>query len=131
MSSATADHIIVRAPSAPPERPSRVAEVDPTQLRVIGGDHRQTHDDRLVLVARQVNQKPVKSAVVVDFVDDCYIACDLAGAVYGTGPSDDEALADFYRALDDHLAFLRTHLDELHPRLERQLALLQRLFPEN
>ena len=58
-----------------------------------------------------------------------YIVQDLLGAVYGAGPTLDEAVGDLYVALDDHLAFLRERSAELHPQLLSQLTALEHLFP--
>jgi hypothetical protein len=58
-----------------------------------------------------------------------FIAEDTLGAVYGVGATPQEAIADFYRALDRRLAFLRTHQAQLHPELLQELGALERLFP--
>lgn len=78
---------------------------------------------------RFVEPPPVGGLVLE--VDDqgTYVVRDLLGAVYGAGATPQEARAEFEAALDDHLRFLRERFDELHPRLQKQLAALERLFP--
>ncbi len=58
-----------------------------------------------------------------------YVAQDLLGATYGVGSSAEEAIADFFSALDECLALLRANEARLHTGLLHQLHQLQRLFP--
>jgi len=67
-------------------------------------------------------------SVIVD-TGGQFVAEDAIGAVYGVGATPQEAVADFYLALDRRLAFLRTHQAQLHPVLLRELGALERLFP--
>ncbi len=59
-----------------------------------------------------------------------YIVQDPLGATYGVGSSTAEAVADFFSALDECLAFLRANEARLHPGLLHQLYQLQLLFPD-
>lgn len=134
--SSTKIPIRVSEPSAPPQEPSRrpirpVGPDDPELVHELRTALRSTVDEdtRLRLIFAQSGLRSFNQPVVVEADDqECYIASDVLGAIYGAGASESEALADFYRALDEHLRFLRSN--ELHPRLERQLAALERLFPD-
>lgn len=123
--------LVVGHPSEPPRRPYGVRNVGPSDLGDLPIGSRPVDAAVSRFADAQPSQRPPKNAVVVEFVDDCFIAADLTGAVYGAGPSADEAVADFFVALDEQLSFLRAHVPELHPRLERKLAVLQRLFPDH
>jgi hypothetical protein len=81
------------------------------------------------LTAR-VRERPASGPVVVEVdPEGVWIMQDMIGAVYGAGGTLDEARAEFEAALDDHLHYLRAHRDELDERLQRQLPVLERLFP--
>lgn len=134
--SSTEMPIRMSEPSAPLQESSRrpirpVGPEDPELFRELRTALQSTVDDdaRLRLSGARSGLRSFNQVVVVEIDDDdCYIASDVLGAVYGAGASESEALADYYRALDEHLAFLRAN--ELHPRLEHQLAALERLFPD-
>ena len=134
--SSTARSIHVSESSSPPEeaspRPIRPIDPgDPALVKDLRTALRSTVDEdaRVRLGSSHPRLQSFNQPVAVEIdEDDCYIASDVLGAVYGAGASESEALADFYRALDDHLRFLRSH--ELHPRLERQLVALERIFPD-
>lgn len=129
--SSTLDKMTVRPPSSPPPSPSPVRDVDLQDVAGLVSNQGNTLEehDYVSRSSRDAGRPTYQAIVIEQDEDGCVIASDLLGAVYGAGPSEGEALAHFDRALDDHLAFLRAHIDELHPRLERQLAGLQRLFP--
>ena len=61
--------------------------------------------------------------------DGGFIVQDIVGAVYGYGPTYQAAQTDYLTSLDNHLAYLRTHENQLGPRLTRQFHQLRRLFP--
>jgi hypothetical protein len=116
---ATAHELPISEPTGPPERPSPVRDVSSDELH------------ELHLASSTPARRPPRGPITLDRDEQgCVIVSDLYGAVYGFGASEAEALHDFYRALDDHFSYLRAHLHELHPRLERQLVELQRLFPD-
>lgn len=119
--------------SVPDTSPHPVRSFDPAGVRDLSTELRSTAEPegRIRIGASQPGLRSFNQPVAVKVdEDDCYVASDVLGAVYGAGSSESEALADFYRALDEHLRFLREHSAELHPRLERQLAALERLFPD-
>jgi hypothetical protein len=75
-------------------------------------------------------ERPTSGPIVLELDEDgVFVLRDITGAVYGAGPSASEARAEFDAALDDHLAFLREHMDQLSAQLRLQLSALQKLFP--
>ncbi len=106
-------------PLAPDDVPEFVVEQEPTapiELKAGSTD--------------QVADRPPVGAIVAEVGEEgTYVVRDLLGAVYGAGATPQEARAEFEAALDDHLRSLRERYDELHPRLQAQLALLEKLFP--
>jgi hypothetical protein len=58
-----------------------------------------------------------------------FVVQDVIGAVYGVGATAPEAVADFNAVLTKHMMFLRSHHDEVHADLQRQLLVLESLFP--
>lgn len=133
--SSTATHITVSETSVPAREasPRRIRFVDQELVHALALELESTvdEDERVDVRSSQPRRHVLTGPIVVDVdEDDCYIAADLTGAVYGAGASESEALSDYYRALDEHLHFLRSHVAELHPRLERQFAALERLFPD-
>jgi predicted RNase H-like HicB family nuclease len=120
--------IVVGDADSPPETPSHVQNVDLIEvLKLAVETTRRAPGSRSTRPAALPH-----SPIVFEFDEDGqYIASDPRGAVYGVGPTESEAVADFERALTEHLAFLREHRDELSPRLESQLHMLERLFPDH
>ncbi len=74
---------------------------------------------------------PVRSSPLSVLYDSSgqYVVQDVLGATYGVGASPVEALADFFSALGEYLAFLRANEARLHPGLQDQLTQLHGLFP--
>lgn len=120
------------SPSAPtPERPDpqHYHAVDPDKVTDLALIHGRTYE---VAVGRtqSVSARPTVGPVAFALDEDGrHIAADLLGAAYGVGATPEEALHDFYRALDDRLSFLREQEAALDKRLLRQLGLLQQIFP--
>jgi hypothetical protein len=128
--SATAFEVIVTEPSRPPAEPDRDANFNQDNVRELpsGGRHTLGGD----VSGREVARSPARPSagpLACTRVDDQLIVTDLLGAVYGVGQTEDAALDDYFRALDAHLEFLREREGVLHERLQRELAVLTRLFP--
>ena len=130
---ATAGSIRIAEPSQPPQRPDWdfVRHVDPADHVAwpVHEDHTEGHQSvpgPAASAARPPSASPIS---IVNDPAGQFIIEDNLGAVYGVGATPQEAVADFYRALDRRLSFLRTHRPQLHPGLLRELSALERLFP--
>ena len=132
--SVTEVEIRLTPPSAPPAEvdPEYAARrVDPQDVSDLSTEQASTHQGgELERNQSQASQSPTRGPFAVSRDEEGgFVVQDVLGAVYGAGPTFDEAIADFIVALDDHLAFLRERRDELHSDLVSQLATLERLFP--
>jgi hypothetical protein len=133
MTDSTAPTIELTHPTSTPYRPARPArqvmldEFDALSIDQAATEHEPWRPD-----ASPVSESArITGPIVLDFDEDTtYIVRDLIGAVYGAGNTQAEAEAEFYAALDDHLSFLRANEGSLNPRLLRQFAVLQKLFPD-
>lgn len=125
----------LNAPSAPERQPDRRAlqpQERPDTLAIVEArtetDLFDALRDAAERVVREARPSAGPTAVEVD-EQGCFVVQDITGAVYGSGVSREEAFAAFYDALEDRLAFLRENAPALHPRLTRELRILQKLFP--
>ena len=119
--------LVVGDDDSPPQTPSPVREIYLVEaLKLAVEATRQTEPSRSTRPAARPH-----SPIVFEFDEDGqFIVSDPYGAVYGVGGTESEAVADYDRALTEHLQFLREHRDELSRRLEGQLRMLERLFPD-
>jgi hypothetical protein len=122
--------ILTAPPSHPRPEPGPVGRGDVSEVLLDRASH-IVEERFTVLQSHQTGRPDVRAAPFSVTVDEFgnFIIQDITGAVYGTGPTYAEAHADFVAALDEHLAYLRSHQAELAPRLLDQLGELQRLFP--
>ena len=128
--SVTATDFPFIAPSEPEPEPTGLQDVDPRYVGLMPGGQGHTGPVTFAVVRTAVSRaRPTSGALTVTQSGAEVLVSDLLGAVYGVGRSHDEALADYWRALDTHLAFLRAREGVLHPRLRRELEVLIRLFP--
>jgi hypothetical protein len=146
--SAVVDRISVPKPSKPEQRPDPHVDLralPDTEIDV--AEYAQTDAptgilwrDLLEALTQAVDEaarakterlaRPSWGALVYTRDDaGCFVVQDLTGAVYGSGHTREEALADFESSLRDRFSFLREHEASLAPRLARELRVLARLFP--
>jgi hypothetical protein len=123
--------IRIDEPSQPEQRPYLVPDHDPSDHEVLPVHETRTEAHRSVPGRAPSAVQPPRASPISIVSDPAgqFVAEDNLGAVIGVGATPREAVADFYQALDRRLAFLRTHRDQLHPGLLRELGALERLFP--
>ena len=129
MSSNTATALSVPASSATPARPAtEIEEGDSTRvdraMEQLAGLASLLHPQS---GPPQATPPPPRLSVSVDDMGN-YVVQDIMGVAYGVGRTPEGAVEDFRQALDDRIEFLRAHRAALHPRLQRQLVELERLF---
>ncbi len=128
----TADAIRITESSQPPLEPQLLPDHDPAEYVAMPVPPARPEAGPLTV---EEHPRPLESpvpppiSVIVD-ANGQFVAADRLGAVYGVGPTPQAALNDLYAALDRRLALLRAHRPELHPGLLRELAALERLFPD-
>jgi hypothetical protein len=119
-------------PSQPPRRPSPVPEVDNAAEFVVDAGHSvaaQNWVRALDVPTASARRTQVSPISVINDTNGLFVTEDLLGVVYGVGPTPQESVADYFAALDRRLSLLRRQRAQLHPGLMRELAALERLFP--
>jgi hypothetical protein len=127
----TADAIRISESSQPPLEPQPLPHHDPDEYVALPIQPARLEAGPLTIEqrpARPVVPAPAPISVIID-ANGQFVAEDRLGVVYGVGPTPQAAVGDLYAALDRRLALLRAHRAELHPGLLRELAALERLFP--
>jgi hypothetical protein len=130
MSTTAPDRLPVAESSRPPSDPTALQAHD-QQDYVASPSSPTGGEARPIFLSHQAPTRPPLPSPISLIVDTGgqFVAEDTVGAVYGVGATPQEAIADYYQALDRRLAYLRTHRAQLHPRLLRELGALEGLFP--
>jgi hypothetical protein len=130
MATTAPDRLPVGESSRPPSDPTALQAHGQEDYVVSPSSPTGVEEPPIFLSHQAPAPRPLRSpiSVIVD-IGGQFVAEDTIGAVYGVGATSQEAVADFYQALDRRLAFLRTHRAQLHSRLLRELGALERLFP--
>jgi hypothetical protein len=130
MATTAPDRLPIAESSRPPGDPTAL-QAHGQQDYVASPSSPTGAEARPIFLSHQAPTRPPLPSPISVIVDTGgqFVAEDAIGAVYGVGATPQEAVADFYRALDRRLAFLRAHRAQLHPGLLRELGALERLFP--
>jgi hypothetical protein len=131
MATTTADRLSIAKSSRPPIDPTALQAHDQQDYVASPSSATGVRARPISITSDKAPARPSRSSPISIIVDTGgqFVAEDAIGAVYGVGATPQEAVADFYQALDRRLAFLRTHRAQLHPGLLRELGALERLFP--
>jgi hypothetical protein len=127
---ATAERLYISRPTELPQEPAReVGPFSPEDLARLPVEQDHTPSLGRFEPANRIRQRPKVSPISILYdPHGQYVVQDLLGATHGVGATAEEAVADFFLSLDEHLAFLRANQARLHPGLLHQLSQLQRLF---